>query len=87
MLFRSQRFDLTDVPITFGRGEDNSCILDDDYTSTLHARITPREQGWVVEDCGSTNGTWVERRRISSPTPLRSGMHVRIGKAEIVVRT
>lgn len=80
-----QRLDLADQVISFGRGADNTVLIDDDYTSTHHARITPRERGWVIEDCGSTNGTWVERKRITSPTPLASGIKVRIGRSEIVV--
>lgn len=71
--------------ITFGRGADNTVVLDDDYTSTHHARIQQRERGWVIEDCGSTNGTWVDRKRITTATPLAGGMHVRIGRTEVVV--
>lgn len=80
-----QRLDLSEQVISFGRGPDNTVLIDDDYTSMHHARITPREKGWVIEDCGSTNGTWVERRRITSPTPLAPGMKVRIGRTEIAV--
>lgn len=80
-----QRLDLSEQVISFGRGSDNTVLIDDDYTSTHHARITSRERGWVIEDCGSTNGTWVERKRITSPTPLAPGMKVRIGRSEIAV--
>jgi pSer/pThr/pTyr-binding forkhead associated (FHA) protein len=80
-----QRLDLAETPISFGRGSDNTVLIDDDYTSTHHARISARERGWVVEDCGSTNGTWVDRKRITSPTPLAPGMKVRIGRSEITV--
>lgn len=80
-----QRLDLTDEPISFGRATDNTVCIEDDYTSTHHARITPRERGWVIEDCGSTNGTWVERKRITSPTHLAPGMKVRIGRSEVAV--
>lgn len=82
-----RRLDLAEHPISFGRGNDNTVAIDDDFTSTHHARITSRERGWVIEDCGSTNGTWVERKRITSPTPLAPGMRVRIGRTEIAVRT
>lgn len=81
-----QRVDLSDQVISFGRGADNTVLLDDDYTSTHHARINSRERGWVIEDCGSTNGTWVERKRITSPTPLAPGMRIRIGRTEIAVK-
>lgn len=80
-----QRLDLADQVISFGRASDNTVCIDDDYTSTHHARITPRDRGWVIEDCGSTNGTWVQRKRITAPTPLAPGMKVRLGRSEIVV--
>ena len=83
----TQRLELGDAALTFGRADDNTIVFPDDYTSTHHARISRRERHWVVEDCGSTNGTWVDRRRITSPMPLTPGMRVRIGKAEIVVHT
>lgn len=81
-----RRLDLGDQPLTFGRATDNTIVLDDDYTSSYHARIVPRERGWAVEDCGSTNGTWVDRRRITSATLLQPGQRVRIGKTELEVR-
>ena len=81
-----RRLDLNDQPLTFGRGEANLVILDDDYTSTDHARISPRDKGWVIEDCGSTNGTWVDRRRITSATLIQPGQRIRIGKTELEVR-
>ena len=81
-----QRLELNDQPITFGRAPENRIVLDDDYTSTNHARIAPRERGWVVEDLGSTNGTWVDRKRITSATLLQPGQRIRIGKTELEVR-
>lgn len=81
----SRRIELTAEPISFGKGDDNTVILSDDYTSTHHARITSRERGWAIDDLGSTNGTWVDRRRITTSTPLHPGMHIRIGRTEISV--
>lgn len=81
-----RRLDLNEEPITFGRGDDNQIVLDDDYTSTHHARITHRDKGWVVEDCGSTNGTWVDRKRITGATLIQPGQRIRIGKTELEVR-
>lgn len=81
-----RRLDLTDQPLTFGRGEDNLVVLDDDYTSTHHARITPQDRGWAIEDCGSTNGTWVDRKRITSATLIQPGQRIRVGKTELEVR-
>lgn len=81
-----RRLELGDQPLTFGRSADSTVVLDDDYTSTLHARITPRERGWAIEDCGSTNGTWVDRKRITSATLLQPGQRIRIGRTELEVR-
>ena len=71
--------------VTFGRGADNTVVLDDDYTSTHHARVTRGANGWTVEDLGSTNGTWIDRKRITSTSPLRDGMVIRIGRTEVAV--
>lgn len=81
-----RRLELGDQPLSFGRSGENTVVLDDDYTSTLHARITPRERGWAIEDCGSTNGTWVDRKRIISATLLQPGQRIRIGRTELEVR-
>ena len=82
-----RRLPLESVEITFGRAEDNSIVLDDDFTSAHHAVVRPAERGWQVEDRGSTNGTWVDRRRITAPMQVRSGMKIRIGRTEVEVRT
>ena len=81
----TRRIPLGDDPVTFGNTPDNTVVLEDDFTSGHHARVVRRERGWIIEDLGSTNGTWVERRRITVATPISDGMHVRIGRTEIVV--
>lgn len=81
-----RRLELNDQPITFGRSSENLIVLDDDFTSTHHSRIVPQERGWAIEDLGSTNGTWVDRKRITSATLLQAGQRIRIGKTELEVR-
>ena len=51
--------------------------------SREHARITVSPAGAVIEDLGSTNGTFVGDRRVSEPTPLRDGDAIRIGKERL----
>jgi len=70
-------------PITVGRAADSTLVLQDDYASSLHARFFPSDGQWIVEDLGSTNGTWIDRTRITGPTVLRVGAKVRVGRTTL----
>ncbi|WP_127354757.1 FHA domain-containing protein FhaB/FipA [Actinacidiphila soli] len=73
--------------ITLGRAHDSTIVLDDDYASSRHARIYPDRDGqWIVEDLGSTNGTYMDRNRLTTPTPIPLGAPIRIGKTVIELR-
>ncbi|MEG8276320.1 MULTISPECIES: FHA domain-containing protein FhaB/FipA [Streptomyces] len=73
--------------ITLGRAHDSTIVLDDDYASSRHARIYPDRDGqWIVEDLGSTNGTYLDRTRLTTPTPIAPGAPIRIGKTVIELR-
>lgn len=73
--------------ITLGRAHDSTIVLDDDYASSRHARIYPDRDGqWIVEDLGSTNGTYLDRTRLTTPTPIQPGAPIRIGKTVIELR-
>jgi pSer/pThr/pTyr-binding forkhead associated (FHA) protein len=73
--------------ITLGRAHDSTIVLDDDYASSRHARIFPDRDGqWIVEDLGSTNGTYLDRTRLTTPTPIPPGAPIRIGKTVIELR-
>ncbi|WP_031067827.1 FHA domain-containing protein FhaB/FipA [Streptomyces sp. NRRL WC-3742] len=73
--------------ITLGRAHDSTIVLDDDYASSRHARIYQDQTGqWTVEDLGSTNGTYLDRQRLTAPTPLQPGMPIRIGRTVIELR-
>ncbi|MBC7268889.1 MULTISPECIES: FHA domain-containing protein FhaB/FipA [Streptomyces] len=73
--------------ITLGRAHDSTIVLDDDYASSRHARIYPDRDGqWIVEDLGSTNGTYLDRTRLTTPTPISPGAPIRIGKTVIELR-
>ncbi|NEA39709.1 FHA domain-containing protein [Streptomyces sp. SID11385] len=73
--------------ITLGRAHDSTIVLDDDYASSRHARIYPDRDGqWIVEDLGSTNGTYLDRNRLTTPVPVPLGAPIRIGKTVIELR-
>jgi len=80
------RLRLGSGPILIGRAEDSTLVLDDDYASTRHARIVTQGHGYAVEDLGSTNGTYLDRSRITAPTPVPVGVPIRIGRTVIELR-
>ncbi|GAA4397623.1 antibiotic biosynthesis regulator FhaB [Actinomadura verrucosospora] len=78
--------DLTGVPITIGRANDATLVVTDDYASSRHARLFAQDGQWIVEDLGSTNGTYLGRTKVSRPMPVPPGVPVRIGKTVIELR-
>jgi hypothetical protein len=77
---------LTDQQITIGRADDATLVLSDDYASTRHARLFPQDGQWLVEDLGSTNGTYLDRQKVTQPTPVPLGVPIRIGKTVLELR-
>lgn len=77
---------LTDQPIAIGRANDATLVLNDDYASSRHARLFSQDGQWIVEDLGSTNGTYLDRQRVSRPMPVPLGVPVRIGKTVLELR-
>ena len=57
--------------LTIGRGRSNGIALSDQFVSFMHARIFPDGQFFFIEDLGSTNGTFVNGRKIDGPTQLK----------------
>jgi pSer/pThr/pTyr-binding forkhead associated (FHA) protein len=78
--------DLTDQQITLGRANDATLVLNDDYASSRHARIFPQDGQWIVEDLGSTNGTYLDRQKVTRPMPVPVGVPIRIGKTVLELR-
>jgi len=77
---------LAGAPITIGRSPECTLVIDDDYASSHHARIYAHNDGWVVEDLGSTNGTYLRNKRVTGPTVVPVGMQIRIGKTVFELR-
>lgn len=74
------------APVMIGRAEDSTLVLTDDYASTRHARLSPRDGMWLLEDLGSTNGTYVNRTKVTGPMPVPVGTAIRIGRTVIELR-
>ena len=78
--------DLAQQQITLGRANDATLMLNDDYASSRHARIFPQDGQWIVEDLGSTNGTYLDRQKVTRPMPVPLGVPIRIGKTVLELR-
>ncbi|AGM26640.1 forkhead-associated protein [Mycobacteroides abscessus subsp. bolletii BD] len=81
------RITLGTQPILIGRADDSTLVLTDDYSSTRHARLSPRGSDWYVEDLGSTNGTYLDREKVTTALRVPQGTPVRIGKTVIELRS
>jgi hypothetical protein len=66
---------------TLGRG-DVEIHLEDPFASSQHARIARQGHVFVIEDLGSTNGTYLNEEPLNGPQPLRPGDRIRIGDCE-----
>ncbi len=72
--------------VIVGRAPECAVSLDDEFASNLHAKIYQAEGRYYVEDLGSTNGTYVNGRRIHYPTELRNGDRIKIGRMVLELR-
>ncbi len=80
------RLRLSAGPILIGRAEDSTLVLDDDFASTRHARLVQQGDGWALEDLGSTNGTYLDRTKVTATTPVPTGVPIRIGRSVMELR-
>ncbi len=69
---------------TIGRSRDCAIVLEDAGVSRRHAELRPEEDGWLVQDLGSTNGVLVNGRRIRGPQSLQDGDRLELGSTEVV---
>ncbi|MDP4127172.1 MAG: FHA domain-containing protein [Bacillota bacterium] len=65
--------------LCLGRGKHNDIVLPDHFASIEHASFRLHKGNTIVEDLGSTNGTWVNGEQIHSPVQLVAGDYVKIG--------
>ena len=76
---KGRTYDLVDE-MTVGRAAGCQVVLDDNYVSQLHTRIFRRDGQLLVEDLGSTNGTYLNNRKVSGPMVMKPGDRLRVGK-------
>jgi hypothetical protein len=71
--------------MTIGRRPDSAVFLDDITVSRDHALLVRRGSDWYLDDCGSLNGTYVNRERIDSRR-LQDGDELQVGKYKLTFR-
>jgi pSer/pThr/pTyr-binding forkhead associated (FHA) protein len=77
---RGQVYEVGDE-MTVGRASGCQVALPDDtFVSQLHARVFRKDGQLFVEDLGSTNGTFLNRKKVSAPVPVRRGDRLQVGK-------
>src|ERR671923_11771 len=74
-------YDLSEGAL-LGRGEAADIRLEDTFASSSHARLVPQGDVIVLEDLGSTNGTYLNGEPLRGPQPLHVGDSIRIGDSE-----
>jgi len=65
--------------MSIGRAAGCTIVIDDHYVSSVHTRVFRRDEQWMVEDLGSTNGTYLNRKKVTSPTVIHRGDQVQVG--------
>jgi pSer/pThr/pTyr-binding forkhead associated (FHA) protein len=73
-------------PLTIGRSSESGLVIRDDYTSSHHARLVLWGQQWMIQDLDSTNGTWHDGARVSSPAPITIGAPIKVGATTFELR-
>ncbi|MEA2235464.1 MAG: phosphoserine phosphatase RsbU/P [Thermoanaerobaculia bacterium] len=86
-LFSPFRQQLQGTAVSIGRASDCSIPIKDRYLSRKHAEIVVDRGIWILKDCGSANGTYLNGARMERDHPLRTGDRIRLGDTEIVFET
>ncbi|MBF4631276.1 FHA domain-containing protein [Clavibacter michiganensis subsp. phaseoli] len=73
-------------PLTIGRSSESGLMIRDDYTSTHHARLLLWNDEWMIQDLDSTNGTFLDGKRVSVPTQVPLDTPIRIGATSFELR-
>ncbi|HEY4378265.1 MAG TPA: FHA domain-containing protein [Acidimicrobiales bacterium] len=75
---KGRTFPLADE-LTVGRAAGCQVTLDDTYASQIHARVFARDGQLFVEDLGSTNGTYLNRKKVLGPMVMQRGDRLQVG--------
>ncbi len=84
----TRRVSIDQDRFTIGKAPENHLALTDDAAiSHLHAILEHFPAGWCISDLGSSNGTWLNGKRIWSQQRIRHGDEIKVGHSRLIVRT
>jgi pSer/pThr/pTyr-binding forkhead associated (FHA) protein len=72
--------------VQIGRADACQIKSTDTFVSAFHARLFRKDGAWFVEDLGSTNGTFLNRERLTAPVEVKTGDRVMVGKTTLELR-
>ena len=72
--------------LTIGRAGDSDLVIDDEYASTHHAKLVFINGDWLVQDLDSTNGTYLDGVKVSTPQVVALNTQVRVGQTIFELR-
>jgi diguanylate cyclase (GGDEF)-like protein len=78
--YLGRRYSIEDRPLVIGRSPDCDIQLTDDCVSRVHCRVTPANNGVIISDLDSTNGTYIDGLSVTA-RPLRDGDRIKIGRS------
>lgn len=85
--YRGLTTDVDDEILTLGRAPENDLVVDEAHVSAYHARFRQRSGRVYLEDLGSTNGTFVNGKRVKAPVPLTPDAAIQLGSSVKVIFT
>jgi hypothetical protein len=77
---------LEEATVTIGRSPRATLVIEDDYCSSRHARVFLEDDTWMVEDLGSTNGTFLDDARLTEPEAFAPGSRLTMGATSLEMR-
>lgn len=72
--------------LLIGRAASSDLIIGDEFASTMHAKLVLVGEDWVLQDLNSTNGTFLDGKKVTTPATVRGGMNIRIGTTNFELR-
>ncbi|HSM71418.1 MAG TPA: FHA domain-containing protein [Anaerolineales bacterium] len=81
----SEEYELVQQEVAIGREDTNDVTISSQGVSRKHAKLTREGDGYLIEDLGSSNGTYVNSQKVTSRRLLRGGDQIRLGKAVTLV--